>query len=144
MAAALKTWDGIYYDWDLLENGAAFNSKLFHIARTLVRLADESAVPNAQRLREYRESNLESLKFELFSEAPIYEDMETMTLADSLTMLVEMKGMDDPLVQKILAGKSPREQAARADRGHEAQERRSSASSWPRPARRPSASRRTP
>ena len=117
VAAALKTWDGIYYDWDLLENGAAFNSKLFHIARTLVRLADESAVPNAQRLREYRESNLESLKFELFSEAPIYEDMETVTLADSLTMLVEMKGMDDPLVQKILAGKSPREQAARLIEG---------------------------
>ncbi len=117
VAAALKTWDGIYYDWDLLENGAAFNSKLFGIARTLVRLADESAVPNAQRLREYRESNLESLKFELFSEAPIYEDMETVTLADSLTMLVEMKGMDDPLVQKILAGRSPREQAARLIEG---------------------------
>ncbi len=117
VAAALQTWDGIYYDWDLLENGTAFNSKLFGIARTLVRLADESAVPNAQRLREYRESNLESLKFELFSEAPIYEDLETVTLADSLTMLVEMKGMNDPLVQKILAGRSPREQAAKLIKG---------------------------
>jgi len=117
VAAALKVWDGIYYDWDLLENGAAFRSKLFGIARTLVRLVDESAVPNAQRLREYRESNLESLKFELFSEAPIYEDLETVTLADSLTMLVEMKGMEDPLVQKVLAGKSPRERAARLIEG---------------------------
>jgi hypothetical protein len=112
VAAALKVWDGIYYDWDLLENGAAFRSKLFGIARTLVRLVDESAVPNTQRLREYRESNLESLKFELFSEAPIYEDLENVMLADSLTMLVEIKGMEDPLVQKILAGKSPRERAA--------------------------------
>ncbi len=117
VAAALKTWDGIYYDWDLLENGAAFRSKLFGIARTLVRLVDESAVPNAQRLREYRESNLESLQFELFSEAPIYEDLETVTLADSLTMLVEMKGMEDPLVQQILSGRSPREQAARLIEG---------------------------
>ncbi|MGE5293955.1 MAG: S46 family peptidase, partial [Solirubrobacterales bacterium] len=113
VAAALKIWDSIYYDWDLLENGAAFNSKLFGIARTLVRLTDESAVPNAQRLREYRESNLESLKFELFSEAPTYDDMETVALADSLTMLAEMKGMNDPLVQKILAGRSPQEQAAK-------------------------------
>jgi len=113
VAAILKVWDGIYDDLDLLENGAAFNSKLFGIARTLVRLANESAVPNAERLREYRESNLESLQFELFSEAPIYEDMETLTLADSLGMLVEMKGVGDPLVQKILDGKSPREQAAR-------------------------------
>jgi hypothetical protein len=117
IAASLETWDDIYYDWDLYENGAAFNSKLFHIARTLVRLADESAMPNAQRLREFRESNLESLKFELFSEAPIYEDMETVTLADSLTMLVEMKGAQDPLVQKILAGRSPREQAAKLIEG---------------------------
>ncbi len=113
VAAILKVWDGIYDDLDLLENGAAFNSKLFRIARTLVRLADESAMPNAERLREYRESNLESLQFELFSEAPLYEDLETLTLADSLGMLVEMKGVGDPLVQKILDGKSPREQAAR-------------------------------
>ena len=113
VAEVLKVWGGIYDDLDLLENGAAFHSKLFGIARTLVRLADESAVPNAERLREYRESNLESLKFELFSEAPIYDDLETLTLADSLSMLVEMKGTDDPLVQKILDGRSPREQAAR-------------------------------
>ncbi|OHB62984.1 MAG: peptidase S46 [Planctomycetes bacterium RBG_13_62_9] len=112
VAATLKVWDGIYYDWDLLEQGSAFRSQLFRIARTLVRLSDESAKPNADRLREYRESNLESLRFELFSEAPIYEDLETVTLADSLSMLAEMKGIDDPLVQKVLAGKSPRERAA--------------------------------
>ncbi|MCX5643563.1 MAG: S46 family peptidase [Phycisphaerae bacterium] len=112
VAAALKVWDGIYDDWDLLEQRSAFHSQLFGIARTLVRLTEESAKPNADRLREYRESNLESLKFELFSEAPIYEDLETRLLADSLSMLTEMKGYDDPLVQKVLAGKSPRERAA--------------------------------
>jgi hypothetical protein len=121
VAEILKVWDSIYDDLDLIENGAAFNSKLFGIARTLVRLADESAVPNAERLREYRESNLESLKFELFSEAPIYDDLEMVTLADSLSMLVEMKGTADPLVQKILAGKSPREQAARLIAGSKLQ-----------------------
>jgi hypothetical protein len=110
--AALKVWDGIYYDWDLLEQRAAFHSQLFGIARTLVRLTEESAKPNADRLREYRESNLESLKFELFSEAPIYDDLERTLLADSLSLFTEMKGYDDPLVQKILAGKSPRERAA--------------------------------
>jgi hypothetical protein len=112
VAAALKTWDGIYYDWDLLEQGSAFSTRLFGIARTLVRLADESARPNAERLREYRESNLESLKFELFSEAPIYEDLETILLADSLSRLVEMKGPGDPLVKDVLAGKSPRDRTA--------------------------------
>ncbi len=112
VVAGLKVWDGIFYDWDLLEQGSAFHSQLFGIARTLVRLNEESAKPNAERLREYRESNLESLKFELFSEAPIYNDLETVLLADSLSMFVEMKGFNDPLVQKVLAGRSPRERAA--------------------------------
>jgi hypothetical protein len=114
---ALKVWDSIYYDWDLLEQRSAFHSQLFGIARTLLRLSEESAKPNADRLREYRESNLESLKFELFSEAPIYDDLETVLLADSLSMLTEMKGYNDPLVQKVLAGKSPRERAAQLIEG---------------------------
>jgi hypothetical protein len=112
VAAALKIWDGIYYDWDLLEQHSAFHSQLFGIARTLLRLNEESAKPNAERLREFRESNLESLKFQLFSEAPIYNDLETTLLADSLTMFAEMRGFEDPLVQKVLAGRSPRERAA--------------------------------
>jgi hypothetical protein len=112
VAAALKVWDSIYYNWDLLEQRSAFHSQLFGIARTLVRLNEESAKPNADRLREYRESNLDSLKFELFSEAPIYNDLETALLADSLSMFEEMKGYSDPLVQKVMAGRSPRERAA--------------------------------
>jgi len=47
------------------------------IARTLVRLAEEDAKPNAERLREYRKSARESLEQMLFSEAPIYNDLET-------------------------------------------------------------------
>ena len=82
-----------------------------------MRLAEESAKPNAERLREYRESNLESLKQELFSEAPIYDDLETLKLADSLSMFVEIAGADNPLVQKVLAGKSPEERAAELVRG---------------------------
>jgi hypothetical protein len=117
VVAALKIWDSIYYDWDLLEQGSAFHSQLFRIARTLLRLSEESAKPNADRLREYRESNLESLKFELFSEAPLYDDLETTLLADSLSMLTEMKGYNDPLVQKVLAGQSPRERAAQLVEG---------------------------
>ncbi|MCR4415518.1 MAG: S46 family peptidase [Thermoguttaceae bacterium] len=108
----IKVWEGILYDYDLLERGAAFNSDKFHIARILVRLADETAKPNAQRLREFAESNLDSLKRDLFSEAPIYDDLETVKLADSLGMFLEMAGPGHPLVQKVLAGRPPRERAA--------------------------------
>ena len=62
VAESLKVWEPIYKDFDLLEKGSAFDCRLFKIARTLVRLAEETAKPNAERLREYRESNLDSLK----------------------------------------------------------------------------------
>jgi len=112
VAASLRVWGGIYDRWTLWERGTAFNSELFHIARELVRLADESAKPNADRLREYRESNLESLKQQLFSEAPIYNDLETLKLADSLGYMVETAGADDPLVRQVLDGQSPQDRAA--------------------------------
>ncbi|MEW6283928.1 MAG: S46 family peptidase, partial [Candidatus Eremiobacterota bacterium] len=105
---SLEVYRGILVDYSLLERGWAFNSRLFEIARSLVRLRDETAKPNADRLREYRESNLESLRQELFSTAPIYPQFETVKLADSLSMLMELRGAEDPVVVRILAGKSPR------------------------------------
>lgn len=107
----------IQIGYSLLEQGTAFNSELFGKARTLLRMVEETAKPNADRLREFRQSNLESLEQELFSEAPIYEDLEIVKLADSLGMYMEMAGADDPLVQKVLAGKSPRERAAQLVQG---------------------------
>jgi hypothetical protein len=122
--AAMKTidkslvqWAAIRDDYDLLERGQAFFSELFTIARTLVRMAEETGKPNADRLREYRTSNLDSLKQELFSPAPIYDDLQTALLADSLSMYLERKGYADELAQQVLAGKSPERRAAELVRG---------------------------
>jgi hypothetical protein len=109
---ALAAYRPIYVEWRLLELGAAFNSRLFELARMLLRLPEETKKPNGTRLREYRESNLESLKQELYSEAPIYDDLETVELTDSLSHWVEVEGADDPLVKQVLAGKSPQQRAA--------------------------------
>jgi len=98
--------------YNLLEAGYGFNCELFYIARTLLRAADERPKPNAERLREFGEAGRESLEFQLFSDKPIYDDFERLTLADSLTFLATQLGESDPLVQKVLAGKSPRERAA--------------------------------
>jgi hypothetical protein len=95
----------------LLEGGAAFNSELFGIARTLVRSGEELAKPNADRLREFNDSNLDSLKHQLYSEEPIYPEYEIVKLADGLTFLTGQLGHKDPLVQKVLAGKSPQARA---------------------------------
>jgi hypothetical protein len=86
---------------------AGFNTTLFEIARTLLRAADERAKPNGERLREFRESNLESLQMELFSEEPLYNDFEQLKLADSLTWLAEQLGYENKLVQQVLNGQSP-------------------------------------
>ncbi len=115
--AALDVHREILLPHTLLERGSAFNSDLFGIARTLVRLAEEDSKPNSERLREYRASNRESLELTLFSEAPVYDDLETVRLADSLSMLLEQVGADDPLVQTVLAGASPRDRAAQLVQG---------------------------
>ena len=96
----------------LLEGGHGFSSTLFDIARTILRAVEEKPKPNGERLREFRDSNLESLEFQLFSEEPLYDDFEQLRLSTGLTWLVSHKGLSDPLVQKVLAGKSPRDRAA--------------------------------
>ncbi len=106
--AVLKT---IAHDHYLLESGRAFNTELFDIARHLYRYQTEQNKPNEERLREYRDSALESLKQQLFSEAPIHKDLEAEKLADSLAFLVEMRGADDPLVVSVLDGLPPRQRS---------------------------------
>ena len=102
--------------YDLFEKAGwypplGFDSKLFQIARSLVRAATERPKPNGERLPEFQETNRATLELELFSEAPIYDDLEKLTLADSLTYLAEKLGPGDPLVQTVLAGKPPRDRA---------------------------------
>src|SRR5256714_2725467 len=89
-----------------------FYSTLFKYARRLLRAGDERPKPNGERFPEFRDSNKESLELDLFSTEPVYDDMEQIMLTDSLTDLATRFGYNDPLVQKVLAGKSP---AARAD-----------------------------
>ncbi|QDU19353.1 S46 family peptidase [Urbifossiella limnaea] len=98
-------------DLTLLENAAGFNSASFGIARTLARAADELPKAPAERLREFGDARIPSLKFQLFSDEPIHEDIETVKLTDGLTFLATSLGPDHELVKKVLAGKSPRDRA---------------------------------
>jgi hypothetical protein len=82
-------------------------STLFRTALHLVRMADELPRPSGERLREYRDSGLASLEFQLYSPAPIHEPLELDKLRSGLSYMVEMLGGDHPVVQLALAGKSP-------------------------------------
>ena len=109
---AKQIQSGLMVEHSVLESGHGFAGTLFAVAKTLVRLADESERPNAQRLREYSDSARSSLELQLYSTAPIYEDMEQAKLADSLGYFAEKFGGDAPLVKRVLAGKSPATRAA--------------------------------
>ena len=91
---------------------ATFRSKLYRIAEHLVLMSGEDQKPSSDRLREYRDSARESLERQLFSPAPIYDDLETVQLSDEIARFVELRGGDHPLVAQLLDGKSPRERAA--------------------------------
>jgi hypothetical protein len=99
-------------EYSLLERGDAFYSDPVTFARHLVRLADELPKKNADRLREYRDSALDSLKLHLFSPAPHYPDLERWKLQTSLTFLAESLGGEHPAVMAVLAGKNPADRAA--------------------------------
>jgi hypothetical protein len=117
VAKTIKFVKTIRTEFNLLEGGQAFNSELFSIAKTLVRMAAEDAKPNAERLREFGEAGRASLEMQLYSDAPIYSDLETVKLADSLGMMTEMLGADHEMVKKILNDRSPRDRAAELVKG---------------------------
>jgi hypothetical protein len=60
---------------------------------------------------------LESLKFSLFSPAPIYPDLEEAILASWLTDAQQALGADDPFVRAALQGSTPAEAAKSAVAG---------------------------
>jgi hypothetical protein len=116
IAQAQKTAADTLKPWSYLERGWAFDSTLFEIARDLVRLAEESTKPNADRLKEFRESSLKSLELKLFSPAPVYPGFEEVRLTHALAEW--KKDMpNDPLVARVLHGRTPAEAARQFVRG---------------------------
>ena len=92
-------------------------STLASLARQIVVYAAEIKKPDAERLNGYHDSQLEELKFYLFSPAPIYPEFEEALLTFSLQTSRDQLGPDDPWVKAILDGKTPAQVASEAIRG---------------------------
>jgi len=107
IAKAHQTLPSYIRERRIFDQAAGFNTTTFGFARTLVRLADESQKPNAERLPEFTEARRASLELALYSPAPVYDDFEKLKLADSLGFMVELLGADHPLVKQIMNGKTP-------------------------------------
>jgi hypothetical protein len=107
IAAATKILSAQMVRSSLFESGVGFRCQSFNLARTLLRAGEERPKPNGERLEEFSDANQVSLELKLFSQEPIYTDLEILTLADALTLLAGELGADDSLVQLVLGGKSP-------------------------------------
>ncbi len=112
IAKAHKGYASYAKERRFIDLAGGFNTTLFGIARTLVRLAAESGKPNPERLPEFTDARLASLELGLYSTAPIHTDFEKLKLADSLAFMVEVFGANDPLVKRVLEGKTPEARAA--------------------------------
>jgi hypothetical protein len=111
ISAAMDVQKRIYFPLTYLERRGGFRGDLAGIARAIVRAAEERPKPNGERLREYRDSALASLEQDLFSSTPIYKSLDKALLTDSLAEMKE-KLPNNPLVARVLNGKSPAEVAA--------------------------------
>ncbi len=92
-------------------------SKLASLARQIVVYAAEIKKPDAERLDGYHDSQLEELKFYLFSPAPVYPEFEEALFTFWLQTSRDELGVDDPWVKAILDGKTAAQVASEAIRG---------------------------
>lgn len=110
MASAQKDYKNIYTELQWKDD-YSYGSHLYGIAKTLVRAAYELPKPNEKRFREFADSALPQVKQHLFSNAPIYDDLEIANLTFHFTKMRARLTADDPFVHKFLGNKSPAELA---------------------------------
>jgi Peptidase S46 len=87
------------------------DSRLSSLAKTIVEYVNEIKKPDGERLPGYHDAQLDSLRFELFSPAPINRDMEIAQITGALELDLQEVGPADPFMKIILSGKSPQEAA---------------------------------
>jgi len=87
------------------------SSTLLEIARNLVRMSSELSLPSNKRLREYRDANLDAVKQELFSPAPVYGAVEVVAIRAWLESAAKDLRAQPDLVKKLTGGKTPERRA---------------------------------
>ncbi|MGA8030710.1 MAG: S46 family peptidase [Bryobacteraceae bacterium] len=84
------------------------DSQLSEIARIIVQYVVEVKKPDGERLPGFHEAQLGSLKFQLFSSAPIYKEMEIARMTGALQQDLDELGPDDPFLKLVLNGSTPK------------------------------------
>lgn len=93
-----------YYEMD--------GSALMDYAMTLVRLRRQTMLPSDRRLQAYQGDRLDRVRAGLLQDRAVDPELERRQLAAWLSFALDDLGPDDPLVQTLLAGRSPAAAAA--------------------------------
>jgi hypothetical protein len=87
------------------------DSSLASTAATIVQYVAEVKKPDGERLPGFHDSQLDSLKFQLASTAPTYNDMEIARMTGALQLDLTEAGANDPFVKLVLNGQTPKQVA---------------------------------
>jgi hypothetical protein len=101
--SATRTNDRFYH---------AMDSDLATLAANIVQYVAEVKKPDGERLPGFHDAQLESLRFRMFSPAPIYPNLEIARMAGALQLDLDHAGKDragndDPFLKAILNGNAP-------------------------------------
>ena len=80
------------------------DSQLFNTALNIVQYVAEIKKPDGERLDQFHEAGLESLRYRMYSPATIYPATEKLYMSTDLKLAQEKLGKDDAYVQAILQG----------------------------------------
>ena len=80
------------------------DSRLFTLALQIVQLVAEIKKPDGDRLPQFHDAGLESLKFQLLSPAKIPVEADKLFMVNALKLAQEKLGKDDAYVQAIVQG----------------------------------------
>ncbi len=80
------------------------DSRLFAIALQIVEYVTEVKKPDGERLPQFHDAGLDTLKFQLMSRAPVYPSTEKLFMGIALKLGQEKLGKDDAYVQAIVQG----------------------------------------
>src|SRR6266478_5983370 len=87
------------------------DSQLATLAINITTYVAEVKKPDGERLQNFHESQLESLKLRMFSPAPVYPELEIARITNALDAARKELGPQDPWVQAVLNGRTPKQAA---------------------------------
>jgi hypothetical protein len=126
LVASKQEWENAYGGaWDAIAQAEMKNrqllktnrfyalrwSRLQEIALNIVQYVAEVKKPDGERLPGYHDSQLDSLRFRLFSPAPIYPQFEAAMLEAGLQLSFEELSADNPYIKAVLGARTPAEVA---------------------------------